>query len=170
MPPHTSTPPIIRPVRAGDAHALAAIYNHYVAHTVVTFEEEPVTAAEMLRRVQDVQARSLPWLVADELESVRGYAYATPWKARSAYRFSAECTVYLDAAHVGRGLGSLLYAELFRLLEAAGIHTVLGGIALPNDASVALHERFGMRQVAELKEVGFQFGRWVDVGYWQRTW
>lgn len=160
---------MIRDAAPSDAAAMAGIYNHYVMETVVTFEEEPVAAAEMARRIEAVQAASLPWLVAEEGSRVAGYAYATPWKARSGYRFSAEITVYLSPEHGGRGIGSKLYGQLFPILQDRGIHAVMGGIALPNDASVALHEKFGLRKVAHFKEVGFKLDRWIDVGYWQRT-
>lgn len=159
----------IRPAAAPDAGAVAAIYNHYVAETVVTFEEAPVPASEMARRIEEVLAASFPWLVAVEGARVLGYAYAAPWKRRSAYRLSAEVTVYLDPALTGRRLGSALYGRLFPLLAARGIHALIGGISLPNPASVALHERFGMHKVAHFEQVGFKFGRWIDVGYWQRT-
>jgi phosphinothricin acetyltransferase len=152
-----------------DAAAIAAIYNHYIAHTVVTFEEEAVSSSEMARRIEAVQSASLPWLAADLDEHVVGFAYASKWNARSAYRFSAEITVYLDQARVGQGIGSLLYRELLSRLRDRGIHAVLGGIALPNAASVALHEKFGLERVAHLREVGFKLGRWIDVGYWHRT-
>lgn len=159
----------VRLVDRADAESVAAIYSHYVANTVVTFEEEEISAAEMGRRIDEVRSSSLPWLVAEEAGRILGYAYATRWRARAAYRFSVEVTVYLDADHKGRGIGTKLYGELFPLLQARDIHAVIGGIALPNDASVALHEKFGMRKVAQFEEVGFKLGRWVDVGYWQRT-
>lgn len=158
----------IRVATASDADRIAEIYNHYVAKTVVTFEEEPVTGGEMRRRMDEVFASMLPWLVAESGAGVVGYAYATKWKARSAYRFSVETTVYLAAGLGRRGLGSRLYEELFRVLKEQGVHAAIGGIALPNDASVALHEKFGMRKVAHFEEVGFKFGKWVDVGYWER--
>lgn len=159
----------IRAVAPADAAGIAAIYNHYVTQTIITFEEELVSAAEIARRIEDVRSASLPWLVAEQAGRVVGYAYATKWKARYGYRFSAEVTVYLAPADARRGIGSNLYAELFPILRERGIHSVIGGIALPNDASVALHEKFGMRKVAHFKEVGFKFDRWVDVGYWQCT-
>jgi phosphinothricin acetyltransferase len=159
----------IREAAAPDAAPVAAIYNHYIRETVVTFEEEPVSGAEIARRIEEVQSASLPWLVAEVDRQVVGYAYAGPWHARSAYRFSAEITVYLAPTHTGRGIGSKLYGELFPILQARRIHAVMGGIALPNEASVALHEKFGMRKVARFQEVGFKFDRWIDVGYWQRT-
>jgi len=158
----------IRIATASDADRIAEIYNHYVVNTVVTFEEEPVAGDEMRRRMDEVFASSLPWLVAESGGRTAGYAYATKWKARSAYRFSVETTVYLADGLGKRGLGSRLYDELFRRLKEQGIHAAIGGIALPNDASVALHEKFGMRKVAHFEEVGFKFGTWVDVGYWER--
>lgn len=161
-------PVVIREVSGGDAAAIAAIYNHYVLHTVVTFEEAVVSVAEMARRIEEVAAASLPWLVAEQAGRVVGYAYASRWKGRSGYRFTAEVTVYLDPAHVGRGLGARLYGELLPRLQALGLHAVIGGIALPNEASVKLHERFGMRKVAHFPEQGRKFERWIDVGYWQR--
>jgi L-amino acid N-acyltransferase YncA len=165
----TRATPVIRQATEADTPALAAIYNHYIAHTIVTFEETPVAAGEMARRLADVQAGAFPWLVALDGPRLLGYAYATPWRPRSAYRFSAEVTVYLESGATGRGVGSALYGALFPMLEARGIHVVMGGISLPNDASVALHEKFGMRKVAHFAEVGFKFNHWVDVGYWQRT-
>lgn len=164
-----STPgPIVRPATAADAAALARIYNHFIAHTIVTFEEEPVTAGEMARRVDEVQAASLPWLVVEAGAVVAGYAYASKWRVRRAYRFSAEVTVYLAPDQGGRGLGTALYTRLLDDLRARGVHAVLGGIALPNDASIALHEKLGFRKVAHFEQTGFKFARWIDVGYWQR--
>lgn len=159
----------IRAAVAGDARAIAQIYNHFVTDTVVTFEEDHVSPEEMQRRMEGVWSAALPWVVAERDGHVIGYAYATKWKERSGYRFSVEATVYLAPDAVGHGAGSALYAALFPLLQQRGIHAVMGGIALPNDASVALHEKFGMRKVAHFDAVGFKFNRWIDVGYWQRV-
>lgn len=159
----------IRAVEPRDAGVIAEIYNHYVRASVITFEEEPVEAAEVARRIAQVQSAHLPWLVAENRNRVIAYAYATPWKGRSAYRFSVEITVYVAPGHLGRGIGSLLYGELIPLLKDQHIHAVMGGIALPNEASVALHEKFGFRKVGQFCEVGFKFNRWIDVAYWQRT-
>lgn len=169
MPSQSEERPAIREVVRADAAGIAAIYNHYVTHTVVTFEEAPVSAEEIARRIADVQSVSLPWLVAEQAGRIVGYAYASKWRARSAYRFSTEVTVYLGPEDGGRGIGSSLYDELFPRLRARGIHVAIGGIALPNDASVALHERFGMKKVAHFAEVGFKFDKWVDVGFWECT-
>lgn len=159
--------PLIRPALASDGEAFARVYNPYIAGTVVTFEEEPVTGAEMTRRLEAVLARGLPWLVAEEEGAVVGYAYGGVWRERSAYRLSTEAAIYLDESRTRKGLGSKLYAALLPQLKERGLHSVIGGIALPNAASVALHERFGFRKVAHFAEVGYKLGKWVDVGYWQ---
>ena len=156
----------IRPCIASDAARVRDIYNHYVRETVITFEEEPVSEREMAERIRDVTAR-WPWLVGEENGVVTGYAYASAWKTRSAYRFSVESTVYVAAEHCGRGIGTQLYRALLAALREQKIHYVTGGIALPNPASVALHERLGFRKIGHFSEVGFKFGRWVDVGYWE---
>lgn len=158
---------MIRPVRTGDAAALCRIYNHYVLHTTATFEERIVTADEMARRIEVVTASQLSWFVAELETEIAGYAYASPWKGRSAYRYSVESTVYLDRASMRRGLGTALYERLVEALRTRGMHAALGGIALPNEASVALHEKMGFRKVAHLEQVGRKFDRWIDVGYWQ---
>lgn len=161
----------IRPASQADAKAITDIYNHYISNTVVTFEEVPVAPVEMAARLQAVQAASLPWLVgetqADGQTHVVGYAYATPWKSRSAYRYSVESSVYLAPGAAGKGFGTVLYRALLEELRRTSVHSVMGGIALPNVASVALHERMGFRKVAHLKEVGHKSGQWLDVGYWQ---
>lgn len=160
---------MIRPATERDADAIAGIYNHYILNTVVTFEEEPVSPEDVSERIGAVRAASLPWLVAEEQHEVVGYAYAGKWSGRCSYRYSAESTIYLDPQATGRGIGRRLYEVLIDELRGSGMHVAIGGIALPNDASIALHERLGFRKVAHFGEVGFKFGRWIDVGYWQRS-
>jgi phosphinothricin acetyltransferase len=157
----------IRPAVPADADALSRIYNHYVAKTHVTFEEDPITPDEMARRIHDVAGADFPWIVGERNGRLVGYAYVGPWRPREAYRFSAEATVYIDSASTGQGIGSQLYGALLPAAAARGLHVVVGVIALPNDASVRLHERFGFKKVAHLEEIGFKFGRWIDVGYWE---
>jgi len=157
----------VRDAVSADAAAIAAIYNHFITNTIITFEEEPVTATEMTRRIVEVQGHQLPWLVAMAGNLMVGYAYATKWRVRHAYRFSTEVTVYLTPGRERSGNGSKLYSQLITTLQAQKIHTAIGVIALPNDASVALHEKLGFRKVAHLQEVGFKFNRWIDVGYWE---
>jgi phosphinothricin acetyltransferase len=149
-----------------DAAAIAEIYNRYVRETVITFEETPVAAHEMARRIADVAAR-YAWLVAEHDGAVVGWAYATDWKSRSAYRFTVETTVYVAQSHHGRGIGIALYDALLAELRARRLHSAVGCIALPNPPSIALHERLGFKKVAHFPEVGRKFDRWVDVGYWQ---
>jgi phosphinothricin acetyltransferase len=160
---------LIRPATAADAAAVARIYDHYVRNTTVTFEEEEVPAAEIASRIEAVQSAWLPWLVAERDGAVVGYAYAAKWHALSAYRFSTEITVYVADDQRRTGVGSCLYEQLFPLLQARGTHALMAVIALPNESSAALHERFGLVKVGHHTDLGFKFDRWVDVGYWQRT-
>ena len=157
----------IRPATPADAARICAIYNHYVTTTTVSFEEDAVSEAEMAQRIADVGAAGLPWLVLEVDGTLAGYAYATKWRVRPAYRHSVESTVYVDREHAGRGIGRALYAALLDALRARGLHLVIGGIAQPNEASVGLHEALGFRKVAHFSEVGMKFGRWIDVGYWE---
>jgi len=159
----------IRAASPADAEQIARIYNYYVANTIITFEEHPVSADDMSARIADVQGQGLPWLVAEVDGSVVGYSYATRWKARSAYRHSVETTIYLKDGLAGRGIGKPLYAALLPILRQQGMHAVIGGAALPNDSSVALHESLGFERVATFRQVGFKHDRWVDVAYWQLT-
>jgi phosphinothricin acetyltransferase len=158
----------IRMAAAGDAAAIARIYNHYIVHSFATFETEPVASSDMASRIAETLAVPLPWLVATHAQDVVGYAYAARWKGRSAYRHSVEASVYLDAGHTGSGIGRRLYSALCEVVVGLRMHALIGGIALPNRACVALHERLGFRKVAHFAEVGYKQARWIDVGYWQR--
>ena len=157
---------MIRSATTADAAAIAAIYNHYVVNTIVTFEEEPISTAEMARRIEEM-LQSHGWFVCVEHSKILGYAYASKWKSRCAYRYSVESTVYLDKDATGRGLGTMLYTTLIADLKERGIHGIIGGIALPNEPSVTLHEKLGFQKVAHFKEVGWKFDQWIDVGYWE---
>lgn len=160
-------PYTIRPACATDGAALADIYNHYVRETTVTFEGDDVSGDTMAERIHETTTAGLPFLVAATPDLVTGFAYASTWKGRCAYRFSREVTVYLRHGFEGRGIGSALYSALIPALKSQGVHALLGGIALPNEASVALHEKFGFQKTAHFREVGRKFDRWVDVGYWE---
>ena len=157
---------MVRMATVADAPAICAIYNRYVTDTVVTFEERPVDTSEMQSRMRAVLEK-LPWLVLELDGEVAGYAYASPWKTRIGYRFAVESSIYLAPAHTGRGFGTALYRSLLDALRARHIHCVIGGAALPNPASVALHEKLGFTKVAHFRENGFKFGGWIDVAYWQ---
>ncbi len=161
---------MIRSVEQQDAKAITGIYNYYIANTVITFEEELIGTNDINNRIKAVKKAKLPWLVAEnEAGQVVGYAYATKWRDRFSYRFSVEVTVYLSPEHGGKGFGTLLYKELFKQLKENNIHSVIGGITLPNAASVAIHEKLGMKKVAHFEDVGYKFEQWLDVGYWQGT-
>ena len=157
---------MIRGVYTEDAEAVCSIYNHYVKNTIITFEENPVSKEEMKDRVVKATV-SLPWVVWEENGEIKGYAYASKWKTRSAYRFSVESSIYLQPDFIGKGAGRILYEALIASLRNRSLHTVIGGIALPNESSVALHERLGFIKVAHFKEVGCKFDRWIDVDYWE---
>ncbi|HET6906492.1 MAG TPA: arsinothricin resistance N-acetyltransferase ArsN1 family B [Rhodanobacteraceae bacterium] len=164
--PTTGGTMLIRPILPADAERICEIYNHYVTKTIVTFEERPVTADEMRARI-DAVADKFPWLVLERDGGIAGYAYAAPWKARIGYRFSVESSIYFAPEYVGHGFGSVLYGALLRALPPLGIQCVIGGAALPNPGSVALHEKLGFSKVAHFRRVGRKFDRWIDVGYWQ---
>ncbi|MES2297478.1 MAG: arsinothricin resistance N-acetyltransferase ArsN1 family B [Pseudomonadota bacterium] len=157
----------IRDAKDGDAAAICAIYNHYVAHSTISFEEDAVATGVMEQRMAAVRAAGLPWLVIEQDGALAGYAYASKWRDRHAYRYSVETTVYLAPGIARQGLGRAVYAALLARLTNAGFRVAIGGIAQPNTASVALHETLGFEKVAHFKDVGFKFGRWIDVGYWQ---
>lgn len=158
---------MLRHATPTDAAAIAAIYNYYITDTIVTFEEEPLSPGEMGRRISLTTGDGFPWLVWVEDGRVLGYAYAGRWKTRRSYRHSAEATVYLDRTATGRGIGTRLYTAVIAALKEMNLHVVIGGVALPNPASEALHDRLGFRKTAHFHEVGWKFGRWIDVGYWE---
>lgn len=157
----------IRPATAQDAAAMAAIYRPYVLDSTISFEEQEVSAEEMAERVAKVQQQGLPWLVVELHGELLGYAYATRWRVRHAYRYSVETSIYFAAAARGQGLGSRLYRKLLQQLREREVHLAIAGIALPNPPSIALHEGLGFQQVATFHEVGWKAGRWLDVGYWE---
>lgn len=157
-----------RNANVNDAAGITRIYNHYIADTCITFETEPVTEEDMAQRILDTRNSGLPWLVAEEQSRLCGYAYASTWKGRCAYRFTVESTIYLDPVCTGKGRGVALYSALIDAIAAASMRSIIGGIALPNDPSIRLHEGLGFRKVGHFEKVGFKHDRWVDVGYWQK--
>ena len=156
---------MIRLANATDAAAIAAIYRPYVEHSHFTFEEVPPDAGEMAERMSNPMH---PWLVAEEGGRVLGYASTSPMRNRAAYRWSVETGIYLAPDAQGRGIGRALLGSHLDLLERCGFVTAIAGISLPNDASVALHEKLGFALSGVERGVGFKNGRWIDVGRWQR--
>jgi L-amino acid N-acyltransferase YncA len=157
----------VRPVLPEDAAAIAGIYAPYVRETAVTFELDAPDPQEMVRRIAVICADH-PYLVAEVAGVVRGYAYAGKYRPRAAFRWTVETTIYVDREHPGRGIGGTLYRQLIDACVEAGFVTAIGVIALPNRASVALHERLGFTAVGTQAGVGYKHGRWHDVGFWQR--
>ena len=157
----------IRDATEADAEACALLYAPYVRDTAISFELVPPSTAEMAQRIA-AALRSHAWLVLEEQGHVIGYAYGGPFKARSAYRWSCEVSVYLEQGRRGRGHGRLLYEALFVRLAARGYRTAVAGMTLPNDASEALHRALGFEPVGTYRRIGYKLGRWRDVGWAQR--
>lgn len=151
-----------------DAAAIRSIYSYYVTDTSITFEIEIPSVDEMKKRISEY-TKQFPWLVLEKDGVIVAYAYATPFKARAAYRWSVESSIYVDQSLRGKGTGKKLYLELFDRLKKMGILNIIGVITLPNLPSVAIHEKLGFKLVGRFPEVGFKEGKWWDVGYYQLT-
>ncbi len=164
--------PSIRPASFDDSVAIAEIYNWYIENSTITFEEEPVSSGDMAQRIA-VTDDTRPWFVLEEAgqqendSHLLGFACAVRWKDRSAYRYSRETSIYLLPESAGSGHGRMLYEYLIDALRKTEVHTLIAGIALPNDASIALHEKLGFRKCGEFEEVGRKFDNYLNVGYWQ---
>jgi len=159
----------VRLAVAADFPAIQAIYAHHVLHGLASFEEEPPAVDEIRRRHDGVVSRALPWLVADFGGTVAGYGYCAPYRARSAYRYALEDSVYVREDMAGKGVGSNLLAELVRRCEGLGYRQIVAVIGdSANAASINLHAAFGFLRVGTLRSVGFKFGRWVDSVLMQR--
>jgi phosphinothricin acetyltransferase len=160
---------VIRPAGEGDLEAINDIYNHYVAETHVTFDDEPMdmkTRREWFSHYAETGRHRL--LIAAEEGQVIGYASSSRFRPKPGYLTSVETSIYLAPDAVGKGAGSKLYAELFQALESEDLHRAYAGIALPNPASIALHERFGFKRVAHFTEQGRKFGRFWDVDWYEK--
>lgn len=157
---------MIRKATIADANQICEIYNYYVLNTTVSFEEVAVTVADMADRISAV-ITTLPWIVYEEDGIIIGYAYASKWRVRSAYRFSVESSVYMRHDQKGKGIGTILYRELIDQLKNLGVHTIIGGVAQSNPASTKLHENFNFEKVATFREIGYKKEQWLDTSYWQ---
>lgn len=157
----------VRPADPGrDAEACAAIYAPYVTESFVSFEMEAPSAREMERRMTETMATH-PWLVFESEGQVVGFAYGSAHHKRAAYRWSADVSVYVDREHRRLGAGRELYSALLDLLRRQGFRQACAGVSLPNEGSVAFHESFGFEPVGVYREIGWKFGQWYDVGWWQ---
>jgi L-amino acid N-acyltransferase YncA len=157
---------MIRTVEIKDIQEVCSIYNYYIVNSTITFEEEPISVDEMKKRIFDVTP-SYPWLIYEDQGIVLGYAYASRWKARAAYKHSVELSIYMSKDNVGKGFGKKLYEALLAELGKIDVHAVIGGMSLPNEQSKKLHESLGFKKIAEFKEIGYKFNKWIDVGYWE---
>ena len=161
----------LRDATERDIPDMREIYNHYVANTTVTFDEDPLTLAEMRAKFRAVQKLGYPWLVAQSPNKVvLGYAYVSPWKTKAAYRFTVENSIYLGPASTGKGLGAALMKELLARSKAAGVKEVVAVIADRGaEASIAIHEKFGFKEIGRMGRVGFKFGRWLGTILMQKS-
>ena len=158
---------MIREALHSDAKTISEIYNHYILHSVITFETETIPPEEVVHRMEKCKQIG-PYLVYEEDGRVVGYAYVSRFRERKAYDNSIESTIYLKDGLGGQGIGSKLYSELLAKVSL-NYHVIVAGIALPNDASVRLHEKCGFKKVGHFSEVGRKFEKWIDVGFWQRS-
>ena len=159
----------MRPATPGDLPAIQSIYAHHVLHGLASFEEEPPSVEELERRFRDVTGRGLPYLVAEEESIVAGYGYCAPYRARSAYRYALEDSVYVRRDMTGRGIGRRLLEELIRRCEELGYRQIIAIIGdSANAGSIGVHAACGFLRVGTLRSVGFKFGRWVDSVFMQR--
>jgi L-amino acid N-acyltransferase YncA len=159
----------VRAAAQGDLAAIQSIYAHHVLHGLATFEEVAPDVQEMRQRHQDIASRGLPYLVAVERGEVLGYGYCAPYRARSAYRYALEDSVYIKDGHLGKGIGSRILGDLVRISEGLGYRQVIAVIGdSANAGSIALHARLGFLRVGTLRSSGYKFGRWVDSVLMQR--
>jgi L-amino acid N-acyltransferase YncA len=161
----------IRAATERDLPHCREIYNHYVANTIVTFDEDPLTLAEIRKKFRKVEELGYPWLVAETpRHQIIGYAFVMPWRPKAAYRFTVENSIYLGPASTGRGLGAALMTELLDRAKKAKIKEVIAVIADRGaEASIALHKRFGFVEIGHMGKVGFKFGRWIGTVLMQKS-
>jgi len=159
---------MIRNVKLSDAERIAQIYNYYIENTVVTFDENQVAEETVRQKIEDIRAKSYPYLVYEEKGQLMGYAYLDTWRSRSAYNITLETSIYVDIQHTGKGWGSKLYEALIEKARGMNIHSLIAGISLPNDYSRKLHKKFGFQLIGNFKEVGIKFNKLIDVEFWQK--
>jgi phosphinothricin acetyltransferase len=158
---------MIRDVTLADAKRIAEIYNYYIEETVITFEYDTVSEEQIQERIRKVTAKGFPYFVYEKDGEITGYAYLSNWRERVAYNITLETSVYLDHNAIGSGVGSILYQELIERARKINIHSLIGGISLPNEASQRLHEKFNFKLVGNFRESGVKFGKLIDVEFWQ---
>ncbi len=158
----------IRKATSDDAQAICNIYNYYIENTAVTFETVPVSETEMKQRINDIIHSGHPFYVGENDNKIIGYYYTHTWNSRHAYDSTAEVSIYFDKDETGKGYGTQLFEHLLMHIDKSKIHVLISGITLPNEGSVRLHEKFGFKQISYMKEIGWKFDQWQDVGHWQK--
>ena len=156
---------MIRDATKADARQICDIYNYYIENTNITFEVEPLLTEEIAARITRISS-AYPYLVCEKDGYVAGYAYAGPWKDRAAYLYSSEISVYLKSGSEGIGIGSALMEALLAKLRRTNLRCIISGITIPNDRSIALHEKYGFKKIGQFPQVGYKNAQWLDVGYW----
>lgn len=157
---------MIRLATIHDTEQILEIYSHYVQNTNISFETIVPTSEEMKTRIEHVLMNN-PWIVLEEGNCILGYAYASKHRERAAYRWAVDVSVYIRQDCRGKGIGKTLYTSLISIIRLQGYFNVYAGICLPNDASVGIHEHFGFKKIAHYSNVGYKFGQWHDVGWWE---
>jgi L-amino acid N-acyltransferase YncA len=162
---------VIRPAVASDLPDVREIYNHYVANSTVTFDEDAMSLKEWRSKFQHVTKLNMPFLVAQSpTQHILGFAYVYPWKEKAAYRYTVENSIYLGAAATGKGLGKVLMAALMDASKAAGIKEIIAVIADQGaEASIAMHKNFGFKEIGHMGKVGFKFDRWLGTVLMQKS-
>lgn len=157
----------LRNVQPDDAAQIVDIYNYYIEHTIITFEEELLSEADMRARIGKIQKKGYPFIVYEKDGLILGYAYLNNWRERTAYDITLETSIYLAYDAIGNGIGTILYKELIEQSKAIDIHSLIGVISLPNAESQRLHQKLGFTLVGNFRESGRKFGKLIDVEFWQ---
>jgi L-amino acid N-acyltransferase YncA len=157
----------IREVMAKDHEQMLAIYNHYITQSIITFDKEPYTLVQMTTKIEAAQ-KDYPVLVAYQDDVILGYAYASQWKTKAAYKHSAETTIYMHPEYHGKGMGLRLYNALLTSLPLFDIVNAVACITIPNEKSIKLHQKLGFEKVGRFEQVGYKNEQWIDVEYWQK--
>ena len=158
---------MIRKVTIGAAGRICDIYNYYVENTAVSFETDAVCIKDMEQRIQDFISGGYPYFVYEINNIVVGYCYLHAWSGHCAYRTSVEISIYIDKDYLNKQIGSVMMDHLLNKIDLSRFHTIIAGIALPNEASIALHEKYGFKNISHFKEIGNKFAEWRDLGHWQ---
>lgn len=169
--PETALGYSIRPATLKDVPDMLEIYNHYVANSTVTFDEESLSLKEFREKFKHIEKLGFPWLAAvSDGGQILGYAYASQWRQKAAYRHTVEDSIYLGPAATGRGIGTKLMAEFIEACRAAGIREIIAVIADKGaEASIAMHQNFGFKDIGHMGKVGYKFGRWLGTVLMQKS-